>query len=72
LALNLVRVGEETGRLDAMMLELSRIFDRDVENAIKRGLTMLEPLLILTLGVLIAAIIVSILMGILSINDLAL
>lgn len=72
LALNLVRVGEETGRLDAMMLELSRIFDRDVENAIKRGLTMLEPLLILTLGLLIAAIIVSILLGILSINDLAL
>ncbi len=71
LAVNLVRVGEETGRLDAMMLELARIFDRDVENGIKRGLTLLEPLLILTLGVLIGAIIVSILLGILSINDLA-
>lgn len=71
LALNLVRVGEETGRLDAMMLEVSRILDRDVENGIKRGLTLLEPLLILTLGLLIAAIIVSILMGILAINDLA-
>lgn len=71
LAINLIRVGEETGRLDAMALELARIFDRDVENGIKRGLTMLEPLLILTLGLLIAGIIVSILLGILSINDLA-
>ncbi len=71
IAVNLIRVGEETGRLDAMMLELARIFDRDVETGIKRGLTVLEPLLILVLGGLIAAIIVSILAGILSINDLA-
>lgn len=72
LALNLVKVGEETGRLDAMLLELARLFDRDVETAIKRALTLLEPFLILTLGLLIAGIIVSILMGILTINDLAL
>ena len=52
-------------------LEIARIFNSDVENGIKRGLTMLEPLLILVLGVLIAAIIVSILLGILSVNDLA-
>ena len=71
LALNLVRVGEETGRLGEMMVELSNIFNRDVENGIKRMLTLLEPLLILVLGVLIAAIIVSILLGILSVNDLA-
>lgn len=71
LALNLVRVGEETGRLGEMMLELSNILNREVENAIKRLLTMLEPVLILVLGVLIASIIVSILLGILSVNDLA-
>lgn len=52
-----------------MMLELSRILDREVETSIKRGLTLLEPLLILTLGMMIAGIIVSILMGILSVND---
>lgn len=71
LALNLVRVGEETGRLGEMMIELSNILNKEVENAIKRLLTMLEPLLILVLGFLIAAIIVSILLGILSVNDLA-
>ncbi len=54
-----------------MLLEVARIFNSDVENGIKRGLTMLEPLLILVLGLIIAAIIVSILLGILSVNDLA-
>lgn len=70
LAINLVRVGEETGRVGAMMNELAAILDRDVETGIKRGLTLLEPALILVLGLLIAAIIVSILLGIISVNDL--
>lgn len=71
LAINLIKVGEETGRLGPMLLELARIFNRDVETGIKRGLTMLEPLLILVLGLIIATIIVSIMLGILSVNDLA-
>jgi len=72
LAVNLVRVGEETGSLDKMVLELATILDRKVEIGIKRGLTLLEPLLILGLGLVIAVVIVSILMGILTVNELAL
>jgi general secretion pathway protein F len=71
IAVNLIRVGEETGRIGPMMLELANILNRDVEIGIKRALTLVEPALILVLGVLIAAIIVSILLGILSVNDLA-
>lgn len=71
LAINLIRVGEETGRVGPMMLELAAILNREVETGIKRLLTLIEPILILVLGLLIAAIIISILMGILSINDLA-
>ncbi len=71
LAVNLIKVGEETGRMGAMLLELARIFNGDVETGIKRGLTLLEPVLILVLGMLIASIIVSIMLGILSVNDLA-
>lgn len=71
LALNMLRLGEETGRLDTMLLELARVHDAEVQADIKRGLTLIEPVLILTLGVIIASIIVSILMGILSVNDLA-
>ena len=71
LAVNLIRVGEETGRIGPMMLELASILNRDVELGIKRSLTLVEPLLIIVLGLMIASIIVSILLGILSINDLA-
>jgi general secretion pathway protein F len=72
IAVNLIRVGEETGRIGPMMLELAAILDREVETGIRRMLTLLEPALIIVLGLMIAAIIVSILLGILSINDLAL
>lgn len=71
LALNMVRLGEETGRLDEMLLEVARVHDGEVQAGVKRALTLIEPLLILTLGAVIAAIIVSILMGILSVNELA-
>ncbi len=71
LAINLMRVGEETGRIGPMTLELANILNREVEVGIKRTLTLVEPVLILVLGILIASIIVSILMGILSVNDLA-
>jgi general secretion pathway protein F len=72
LAVNLVRVGEETGTLDRMVLELAAVLDRKVETGIKRGLTLLEPILILGLGLVIAVVIVSILLGILTVNELAL
>lgn len=71
LALNLVRVGEETGKLGPMLIELASLTDQRIETGIKRLLTLLEPALIVVLGVLIAGIIVSILLGILSVNEIA-
>ncbi len=54
-----------------MMLELATILDRKVETGIKRGLTLLEPALILGLGLVVAVVIVSLLLGILTVNELA-
>lgn len=71
MVIQMVRVGEESGSLDRMMLELARVFDDHVQAGVKRGLTLLEPVLILTMGFVIAVIIIGILMGILSVNDLA-
>ncbi len=70
LALNMVRLGEETGRLDGMLLELARIYDSEVQSSIKRGLTLLEPILIVGLGIGIGGIIASLLLGIISVNSL--
>jgi general secretion pathway protein F len=69
-AVNMIRVGEESGRLEEMLLQVASIYDRETQTTIKRALTLLEPLLILVLGVIIAMVIVSILMAILSVNEL--
>lgn len=71
LTLHLVRVGEETGNLEAMLLQLAEIYEREVRIAVQRALALLEPLLIIGLGVIVGGIIVSILLAIMSINDLA-
>ena len=70
LAVQLVRIGEETGKLEEMLLQIADIYDTEVRDAVKRLLALLEPVLILGMGVLIAAIIMSILVAILSLNEL--
>lgn len=71
LVIQMVRVGEESGSLDQMMTELAQVYDEEVQAGIKRSLTLVEPVLILVMGVTIAVVIIAILMGILSVNDLA-
>lgn len=71
LAAHMIRVGEETGHLEEMLIQVADVYDKEVRSSIKRLLALLEPALILTLGLVIAAIIISILVAILSINELA-
>ncbi len=70
MAVHMVSVGEETGRLDAMLTRVADIYDREVAQAVKRMLALLEPVMILGLGVIIGGIIVSILLAILKVNSL--
>ncbi|CDI02631.1 Type II secretion system protein [Candidatus Competibacter denitrificans Run_A_D11] len=71
LAVQMIRVGEETGQLQEMLLQVADTYDNEVQTAVKRLLMLLEPALILGLGVIIAGIIMSILVAILSLNELA-
>lgn len=71
LAVHLVMVGEETGKLQEMLIRVADIYDREVQTAVKRLLALMEPVLILGLGLVIGGIIMSILVAILSVNDLA-
>lgn len=70
LALQMVRVGEESGTLDAMLTKVADIFDRETRASVQRMLTLLEPALIVGLGIMVAGIIVSIMMAILGANEL--
>ncbi len=71
LAVQMIRVGEETGQLQEMLLQVADAYDGEVQMAVKRLLALLEPALILGLGVIISGIIMSILVAILSLNELA-
>ena len=71
MALQMIKLGEETGRLQEMLEKVSITYDKEIKTAIHRMLAMLEPALIVILGIVIAGIIISILMAILSVNDLA-
>jgi general secretion pathway protein F len=70
-AVQLARVGEEAGRLPELLLEAASILELESQASIERLLTLMVPLLTIVMGLLIAAMIGSVLVGLLSINDLA-
>ena len=72
LAVHMVRVGEETGRLEEMLLKVADTFEADVRNAVKRLIALLEPSIILTMGLLVGFIVVAMLMAIFSLNEIPL
>jgi general secretion pathway protein F len=71
MAVQMIKMGEESGKLEDMLIQVANTFDKELRITIQRMLALLEPALILGLGVVIAGIITSILMAILSVNDLA-
>ena len=70
LALQMISVGEETGQLDEMLIKVADAYDGEVRAATARLMALLEPVLTLGLAVLVAVIVISILLPILSVNDL--
>ena len=70
LALSMIKVGEETGRLDAMLIKVAATYEKTLKDAVKRFMGILEPAIILAMGVMIAFIVVSMLMAVFSILEL--
>lgn len=71
LAGHLLTVGEETGRLDEMFARMAEIYDAETRASIKRFTSLFEPLIILVMGVLVGVLILSMLLAITSINEVA-
>lgn len=71
LAGHLLSVGEETGRMDEMFNRMADIYDSDTRAAVKRFTSLFEPLLILIMGLIVGALILSMLLAITSINEVA-
>jgi general secretion pathway protein F len=71
LAAHLLSVGEETGRLDQMFVRMADIYDADTRAAIRRFTSLFEPLVILVMGLVVGILILSMLLAIVSMNDVA-
>ena len=69
LAAQLMTLGEQTGKLDSMLLELAAIYDREVRVATKRLVALVEPAVILAMGLVVGTIVISTLLAIVSINE---
>jgi general secretion pathway protein F len=72
LAMHLIEVGEESGKLDTMLIQVGEVYDTEVRNSIKNLIAFFEPALILVMGIIIGTIVVSMLMAIFSINEVPL
>ncbi len=71
LAAHLLTVGEETGHLDAMFARMADIYENETRSAIRRFTSLFEPLVILVMGMVVGTLILSMLLAITSINDVA-
>jgi general secretion pathway protein F len=71
LASHLLTVGEETGKLDLMFTRMADIYEEETRASIKRFTAIFEPLVILIMGVIVGALVLSMLIAITSINDVA-
>lgn len=71
MAMQMIKMGEETGKLEEMLQRTAFTYDKQLKITIERMLALLEPTLIVSMGLIISGIIISILSAILSVNDLA-
>jgi general secretion pathway protein F len=72
LVVHMVRVGEETGRLDDMLGRVASTYEREVRVAVRRLVATLEPAIMVVLGAVVLTIVLAILLAILSVNELPL
>ncbi|MEQ8151945.1 MAG: type II secretion system F family protein, partial [Smithellaceae bacterium] len=70
LAMSMIKVGEETGQLDVMLIKIADNYEKSLKTSIKRFISILEPALILGMALITGFIVISLLMAIFSITDI--
>lgn len=70
LAVNMVGVGEETGRLGMMLDKVGQLYDKELKKGVKVFSSFFEPMVLLVMGTLIGGMVISMLLAIFSINDM--
>ncbi|MFH1540711.1 MAG: type II secretion system F family protein [Elusimicrobiota bacterium] len=71
MVIQMISVGEETGNLDAMLTKIADFYDREVDIAVKGLTSMIEPIVIVVMGIVIGAIVLAMFMPMFSLGSLA-
>ncbi|MBN2381998.1 type II secretion system inner membrane protein GspF [bacterium] len=70
MAIHMIIVGEETGNLEAMLLKIADTYEKEVKSTVKKMMSLIEPALILLMGLFIGFIVISMLLAIFSVNEI--
>ena len=70
LAIQMVQVGEQSGKLENMLNKIADVFENEVETSIMSLTSLLEPVMILIMGVIVGSIVLSICIPIFEMNQL--
>ena len=71
LATHMIAVGEKSGDLEAMLIRVSQVYDSEVETSMNQLTALLEPLMIVIMGVVVLFIILAILLPIFEMSQMA-
>jgi type IV pilus assembly protein PilC len=66
---SMMHIGEETGNIEEMMEKVADFYEEEVENAVNSLTAMMEPMIIVVMGVTVGGIVIAIYSPILSMYD---
>jgi type IV pilus assembly protein PilC len=69
IVVNMVDVGEETGELDKMLYKVADVYDEEVDVAVESLVSMLEPLMIVILGLMVGFIVIALFLPLISLIE---
>ena len=70
-AVKMVEVGESTGALQEMLNSLAEFYDEEIETEVERFITLIEPVLLVVMGVVIAAVVLALYMPLFELSSVA-
>jgi type IV pilus assembly protein PilC len=72
MVINMIDVGEETGALDTMLYKVADVYDEEVAVLVDGLISMLEPLMVVVLGLIVGFIVIALFMPLIKLlNDLS-
>jgi type IV pilus assembly protein PilC len=69
MVVNMIEVGEETGDLDTMLYKIADFYDEEVDTLVKGLIDLLEPLMIVILGIMIGCIVIALFMPLIELME---